>query len=134
MIQYWVQSLALLLLRFGFAGMMLAEHGLRNVARIRDVSSFPDPLGFGSAVSWMMAVFAQFFCAVLLVLGIGTRLAAIPLVIAMLIKLAVVQSSEPWALKEATAAYLVAFLTILVAGGGGFSLDRFLWRRRMKST
>jgi putative oxidoreductase len=134
MIQFWVQSLALLLLRVGFGGMMLAGHGLRNVMNVREISSFPDPLGLGSFLSLMLAIFAQFFCAVLLMLGIGTRLAAIPLVIAMLIKLAVAQSSEPWAMKELTAAYLVAFVTILVAGGGGFSLDRFLWRRRMKSS
>ncbi len=69
-------DLRLLILRLAAGGMMLG-HGL---GKLRNVLSgrwgFPDPLGIRSKPS--LAVFAEFVCALLVVVGFKTRWARSP--------------------------------------------------------
>lgn len=133
MINSFLQAISLLLLRVGFGVMMLAGHGLPKLLHFGTLlAEFPDPIGLGRSFSLVLAIFAEFFCSVLIVLGIATRLAAIPLVITMLIALALVHAADPWQSKELAAVYLVAFTVILISGGGTFALDHLLWRWRKR--
>lgn len=118
-------SLGLLLLRLVAGGMMLFGHGWAKLVDFSDIASnFPDPLGLGSnSFSLALAVFAEFFCAAAVMIGIGTRLAAIPLIITMLVAAFVVHSDDPWAKKELALLYAVPFLTLVFTGAGKFSFD-----------
>jgi len=108
---------------------MLAGHGLDKLLHYKQYAQkFPSLLGMGSHVELTLAIFAEFFCSVLLILGIGTRLAAIPLIVTMLVAISMAHAKDPWAVKEMAALYLSAFVTILLCGGGGISLDRLIWR------
>jgi len=134
MINSWTQALGLLILRVSFGTAMLAGHGLDKLLRYKDHSkSFPSLIGLGGTLELSLAIFAEFFCAVLLILGIGTRLAVIPLMITMLVALTMYHAQDPWGKKELAALYLSAFTVILICGGGGFSLDRVLWRKKSAS-
>lgn len=133
MIQSWVQSLGLLVLRVSLGTAMLGGHGLDKLLHYSTkAQAFPNLFGLGSHLGLMLAIFAEFFCAVLLILGIGTRLAVIPLIVTMLVALTVYHRQDPWAVKELSAIYLAGFVSIFICGGGGFSLDRVLsrWRKR----
>jgi putative oxidoreductase len=55
-------------------------------------------------------------------LGIGTRLAAIPPLVTMIVASGLVHASDPWPRKELPILYGVAFLTLALAGGGRFGL------------
>lgn len=115
---------------------MLGGHGLGKLLNFGSLAGkFPDPLGVGSFLSLSLAVFAEVGCAVLLILGLGTRLASIPLIVTMLIAMTVIHASDPWAKKELAALYLSGFITLLICGGGGFALDSVIWRwtKRTKS-
>lgn len=130
MINSWGQSLGLLFLRVSFGTAMLAGHGLDKLLHFKDyLPRFKSLLGLGSSVELTLAIFAEFFCSVLLILGIGTRLAVIPLIVTMLVAMTIAHAKDPWAVKEMAALYLFAFVTILLCGGGGISLDRFIWRK-----
>jgi len=134
MINSWAQALGLLILRVSFGTAMLSGHGLDKLLRYKELSrNFPSLIGLGGTAELSLAIFAEFFCAVLLILGIGTRLAAIPLMITMLVALTIYHAPDPWAKKELAALYLSAFTVILICGGGGFSLDRVLWRKKSAS-
>jgi len=125
-----LQGVGLLLLRLGAGGMMLAGHGWGKLTSFSErAGDFPDPLGVGSALSMALAVFAECFCAALVVVGAATRLAALPLVVTMLVAAAVVHADDPWAKKEFALIYLVPFLTLAFTGAGPFSLDAVPWRR-----
>jgi len=129
MINSWVQSLGLLILRVSFGTMMLAGHGLPKLLEFSSrASSFPDLIGVGSYFSLVLAIAAEFFCSVLLILGIGTRLAVLPLIVTMLVAATMFHGADPWAKKELAVCYLSAFIVIFICGGGGISLDRLLWR------
>ncbi len=133
MLNLWTQSLGLLVLRVSFGGMMLAGHGLPKLLGYAEtVKVFPDPIGLGAHVALSLAIFAEFFCSVLLILGLGTRLAVIPLMVTMLVAAVVAHGDDPWAKKELAVAYLAAFTTLLITGSGGFGLDRFIRLQRRK--
>jgi len=96
-----------------------AENWYRKLA-----DSFPDPLGVGPQVTLVLAVLAEVVCSLLLVLGLGTRVAAVLPLVTMLVAAFVIHAGDPWAKKELALLYAVPYLTLLLAGGGRFALDR----------
>src|SRR5207245_2433008 len=77
-------SLGLLILRLGMGG-YLASHGWGKLQMLiaGDFDKFPDVIGIGSMLSLVLITLAEFVCAVLVAIGLFTRLAAVPVVIAM---------------------------------------------------
>ena len=75
---------ALLFLRLFIGGMMLS-HGWAKLASFSTLSAtFTDPLGVGSTLSLLLILFAEVGCSCLLIFGLMTRLAALPLMFGML--------------------------------------------------
>lgn len=121
--------LGLLVLRAGLGAQMAAFHGADKMRQFSErVSSAPDPLGIGHRNSLILTVTAELFCAVLLVLGLASRLAALALTFVMGVGLFLQQAPDPWRKKEMAAIYFAGFLTILFLGPGKISLDSFLPR------
>ena len=122
-------SAGLLLLRATLGSMMAAGHGWGKLSGFAAGSaSFPDPLGIGHAASMAGAVGAEFFCSILVVLGLGTRLAVLPLVFTMAIAAFVINGGQPWGEIEFPLLYLVPFAALAFTGAGAYSLDALLWR------
>lgn len=121
-------DLTTLLLRLSFGSLMLLQHGLPKLEKLfwGDPTQFADPLGLGPAPSLALVVFAEFLCSILLMLGLFTRLAVVPLLIAMIVVVIIVKGPDPLAEKELGLLYLAAFLALLVGGGGYYSLDRMI--------
>src|SRR5262249_8281808 len=117
-------------LRLGSGGSMFFGHGLPKLIKFSAfASTFPDILGFGPTVSLSLCVFAEFFCAFAIMLGLLTRWSAVPLVINMLVAAFVVQAADPWAKKELAVVYLIPYVTLIFTGGGGYSLDSILLKK-----
>mgnify|MGYP002795427244 FL=1 len=92
---------------------------------------FMDFLGLGPVVSLSLAVFAEFLCAILIMIGFKTRLAAIPLMATMLTAALVAHAADPFGRKELPLLYFLVFLGILIFGAGKFSIDGFTDRKSM---
>ncbi len=123
-------SLGLLALRVGTGLFMFFFHGLGKVLNYAErAQTFKDPLGVGSEISLLLAIFAEVVCALVIVLGLGTRLAAIPLVITMLVAAGIVHITDPWAKQEFALLYAIPFFGLLLTGAGKFSLDARLFGR-----
>jgi putative oxidoreductase len=124
-------SLGLLLMRVGFAGTVAVHHGLPKLLGFSNkMVSFPDPLGIGSTLSLALLVSAEFLCAILVVVGIFTRFAVLPLVVAMAVAFFMVHAHDPFAKKELAFLFLLGFSSILAAGPGRYSVDALLWGSR----
>ena len=120
-------SFGMFLLRVGAGSLMLVQHGLDKLMHFgQKASRFTDPFNIGSTTSLSLVVFAEFFCAAFIILGLFTRLAAIPLVIAMGVALFYRHKGLFFGEGESAGLYLVCFLAILIMGPGKASLDRFL--------
>lgn len=118
---------AMLVLRVGAGSLMMVNHGLDKLVHFGDKAGrFADPFHFGSTTSLAMVVFAEFFCAAFIVLGLFTRLAAIPLVIAMGVALFITHNGQGFGEGEQAALYFTAFIAILFQGAGKISIDKFI--------
>ena len=123
-------NLALLIMRVAFGLMIALGHGWCKLCTFAEKSAtFSDPLGVGNAVSLSLAVFAEFFCGLSLALGFVTRAVAFPLFFAMIVAVLIVHSNDPWSKKELALTYAIPFLTLMIAGGGKYSLDQLITSR-----
>lgn len=121
-------DLGLLILRVAAAGAMLT-HGWPKVANYKErLSAFGDPYGLGSEVTLTFAVFAEFFCAILVGLGVLTRYALIPLLITMATVVLVVHADDPFGRKEVPTLLFSIFLTLFFTGPGKYSVDAKLYK------
>jgi putative oxidoreductase len=117
-------SVALLILRASF-GLMMLTHGWPKLVNFFQGSfSFPDPLNIGSKSSLGLVVFAEFLCAILVVLGLGTRFAAFPIMVTMAIASFMIKAGNTLADRELSILYLSAYTAILIFGAGSYSLDK----------
>ena len=100
---------ALLFLRLFIGGMMLS-HGWAKLASFSTLSAtFPDPC--------------------LLIFGLMTRLAALPLMFGMLMAFFVIHGADPFAVRELPLLYLGVYVFLLWGGAGSYSLDEWIRRR-----
>ena len=117
-------DLGLLILRVGVSGLMLT-HGLPKLLNLLQGNfEFSDPIGLGSTISFILIVIAEAICPVLILVGIKTRIATIPPIIAMAVAAFMVHGADPIATKEKALLYLIGFLSIGLMGAGKLSLDR----------
>lgn len=122
-------DIGLLILRVGIGLMMAVGHGLVKLQNYETMSSkFPDLLGIGAANNLNLAIGAELVCALLVVIGLFTRLASLPLIATMATAAFVVHAKDPLfmaggAAKEPALLYLVPFLALLFTGPGRFSVD-----------
>ncbi|MFV0593564.1 MAG: DoxX family protein [Draconibacterium sp.] len=122
-------NFSLLILRVATGSFMLT-HGYPKLQKLLAGDfQFADPFGLGSGVSLGMAVFAEFFCSILLILGLGTRLATIPLIVTMAVAAFIAHGNDPFARKEMALLYLVSFIVLLFSGAGKISVDQLLGKR-----
>lgn len=124
-------NFATLLLRLGFGLLMIVNHGYTKLANYPTLlQKFKDPTGIlPGSVALALTVFAEFFCAAFVVLGLFTRLAAVPLIIAMGVAFFIVHNAQyasgPGS-GEMALLFLLAFVILLFTGPGKYSLDKFI--------
>jgi putative oxidoreductase len=127
----WLKDLGLLVLRVWLGLSMLLLHGWPKVEKYAGLSEgFPDPLGVGPAMSLNLAIFAEVFCALLLVVGLAARLAALPLVVTMAVAFFVVHGGvlTGEGNGEMAFVYLAGFVALFIAGPGRHSFDHLIMR------
>jgi putative oxidoreductase len=121
---------ASLLLRLVLGSLMLVNHGLPKWQGFAEKSQeFYNFLGLGSSTSMALAVFAEVICSILILIGLATRWAIIPLVITMLVALLGVHIGQPLAKWEGGLTYLFGYVALFLLGSGRFSVDAALRRR-----
>ena len=121
---------AILLLRV-FSGIFMATHGWSKISGGSGaMASFPDPIGLGGEISYILTVFAEFFCSIFLIFGLFTRIALIPLIITMLVAVLIVHSADPLSVKEHALMFLLMFIVLFLTGPGKYSLDSKIFAKR----
>lgn len=122
-------NFGLLILRLAF-GVYMMVHGygkLQGVMAGGEIQ-FMDPFGLGQATSMYLAIFAEFFCSIILIFGLATRLATIPLIITMLVAVFIAHGADPFEKKEMALHFLTVYVFLLISGPGRYSIDYFISR------
>lgn len=119
-------SLMLLVLRILFGGLLLV-HGIQKLNNFADLSAvFPDPMGVGSRISLMLAIFGEIACSIGFILGALYRLALIPMIFTMGMAFFIIHGNDAFAAKELAFIYLIVFILLYITGPGKFSIDRLI--------
>ena len=125
----WFDS-AILFMRI-FIGAMMLTHGIGKLQNYNAiVNSFPDPLGIGSAVSFTLITLIEVGCSVLIIMGLFTRLATLPLVFGMYIATFIAFPEKTFAEGELSFVYMGIYIMLLVSGGGRYALDALFFPYR----
>ena len=110
-------------------------HGWQKLSAYSGLKDkFPDPIGVGSHLSLILAIGAEAGCSLLLILGLVSRLATVPLAFTMVVALFIVHASDPWKVKELAALFLTLYVGLFFTGPGGYSVDHCLLARRSAGT
>ena len=124
-------SVGLLVLRLGAGGLLIYGHGWGKITKFAErAPKFADPIGLGPETSFALVVFAEVFCAAAVMLGLGTRFAAVPIVIFTAVAVFVQHAADPFSDKEKALLFAVPMLTLIFTGGGRYSLDAAIGRMR----
>ncbi|WDF81130.1 DoxX family protein [Mucilaginibacter sp. KACC 22773] len=119
---------ALLIARVVIAGMML-NHGLPKVPMLLNGPvKFFTVFGMSPSVSLTLTLFAQVVCSALVLFGIVTRLALVPLIATMLVALVVIHRGEPFARMEPALHFLLVYIVLFLTGPGKYAVDRLIQR------
>ena len=125
----WFDS-AILFMRI-FIGAMMLTHGIGKLQNYNAiVNSFPDPLGIGSAVSFTLITLTEVGCSVLLIMGLLTRLATLPLIFGMFVATFIAFPEKSFAEGELSFVYMGIYIMLLISGGGQYALDALFFPSR----
>src|SRR3954466_11802291 len=115
-------------------GVAFIESGWGKVNNLEKVTAFftelgiPAPAFQATFVSWVELV-----CGTLVLIGLGTRLASIPLICTMIVALITAKAEDMAGVSDLVGTieftYIVLLAWLVVVGGGLLSLDRLIARR-----
>ena len=117
-------NFAMLVQRVVLGLMLLMAHGLPKISNFNTMSrTFFDPLGFGHRNTLLLSIFAEVFCAMLLVLGLFTRIAALIIVLDLSFAVFMYHRGQPLHNADLGIIYLTSVFSILLLGPGRVSVD-----------
>ncbi|HLS29997.1 MAG TPA: DoxX family protein [Flavobacteriaceae bacterium] len=124
----------LLILRLVFGLVLIYGHGFEKLSVILSGQEiqFMDPIGIGANTSYFMAAFAEGICAILLILGLFSRIATLILsvnfIVVFIFHAFIV--GDGFEVLELRFFYLFSFIALTLTGPGRFSLDYLLFHRK----
>lgn len=117
-------DLSLLVFR-AFISVMMIPHGWNKWIHFDEKKAkFMDFMGFGHETSLLLVILAELICPCLILLGLGTRLAIIPVVIAMSVAVFDAHDGEIFGDGSEAFLYLLGFGLLFFTGPGKYALDR----------
>jgi putative oxidoreductase len=127
-------SLSILLFRI-IIGVLVAFYGYHKLINFETMAASDfwakevSFLGMTGKIPLALTIFAEFFCSLLLLIGLFTRLALIPLLICMgyifvcIYKFEIISSGDNGTEISSAFVYFIIYLGIYFTGPGNYSLD-----------
>jgi len=116
-------STAMLVLRLGI-GILMLMHGYQKLTHFSPtVAEMPILFGMSKTIAAVLIIFAEFFCSIFLILGLFTRLATIPLIIACCVIVFKSHHGDVFGDGEQATLYLIGYIVLLLVGPGKASVD-----------
>ena len=105
-------------------GLLIAHHGYGKLVQFSSLRyKFMNFMNLGSTTSLSLIIFAEFFCGILLILGLFTRLACIPIIRGMSVVVFGASHGDIFSSGEKGTLFLASAIAILFCGPGRISVD-----------
>jgi len=122
-------DISLLVFRVLVSLSMINTHGMKKLLNFEETAKhIPDPMGVGGEVSAFIAILANIVAPIFVIFGFATRLATLVILSVTLMGFFVVHGSDPWAVRDIPLMYSLAYLLILYAGAGKYSIDHNIYK------
>lgn len=108
-------------------GKLFEPGGMEQFAKGVAKMGFPMPEAF----AWAAAL-SEFLGGILVVVGFFTRPGAFLVFVTMFVAAFIRHGDDPLSTKELALAYWTMSGALVMMGGGPYSLDRFVWRKKEK--
>jgi putative oxidoreductase len=119
-------NVALLILRIIIGSLML-KIGFEKLQHFeKHVPDMINFMGLGQKTSLILVIFAEFFCSAILIIGLFTRFACIPLIITMCVALFQVHHSDFFGDGQTASLFLAGYIVVLLVGPGKVSVDSMI--------
>ncbi len=116
-------NIAMLLHRLVF-GILMMSHGYNKLIHFSEKKAeFMNFMGMGSTFSLLLVIFAEFFCALFISIGLFTRLTVVALIICMAVALFKAHDGDVFGDGSSATLYLSAYIVLLLLGPGKISVD-----------
>ncbi len=87
---------------------------------------FPDLIGIGGKLTFILVICAELGCGILVTIGLLTRIAVIPIFITMLCAFTIAHANDPFMGKELPFTFLLLTTVVFTLGSGKYSVDGML--------
>lgn len=123
----YINSIGLLVLRVVFGGLMMT-HGWGKLTNFAATAEGFEQMGMMGGVGAGLAIFAEFFCAMGVIVGLLYRLALIPLVVTMSVAFFMVHGAAISGEHsgEMPLLYLATFVALFIMGPGKYAVDTWI--------
>lgn len=121
-------DMATLLLRIFFGGMFV-YFGYGKIEMYDAIlPNFGDIIGIGAELSFHLVIFAEFFCGLLVLLGLVTRFSVVPIFITMIVAYFVAHGNDAFNDKMPAFIFMVLCIPVFILGSGKYSIDYFIFK------
>jgi len=122
-------DVATLLLRLLLGGLFM-YYGYNKLMAYSEIApEFPDFIGIGGVLSFNLVIFSELVCGFTVLIGLLTRLSAIPMFITMFVAYFIAHADDTFDDKTPAFVYMVLSLIIFVLGSGKYSVDKFIFKK-----
>lgn len=133
-------SLGILLIRV-VVGVLMAFYGYEKLIHFDEMAASDfwaknvSFLGMTGKTPLALTVFAEFFCSLLLIVGLLTRLALIPLlicmgyIVAVVAQFSIIETGDHGANLNSGFIYFIIYLGLFFTGAGKYSLDALITKK-----
>lgn len=120
---------AALLLRLIFGGLFVYHGYTKLIAFDEILPFFPDFIGIGSKLSFILVIFSELVCGFMVTLGFLTRLTVIPIFITMMVAFFMAHAKDAFDVKELPFLFLLLSIVVFVLGSGKLSVDKLISKK-----
>lgn len=122
-----VFNASLLIFRIAICLQLMLVHGTKKIGiGIAEPEKVPNPYHLPEVINQYLAIAANLIFPVLVILGVFTRLAVIPILALTLTGYFVVHLHDSPSVKDIPFMYSLSYLLLLVLGPGRYSLDHLI--------
>jgi putative oxidoreductase len=122
-------DLAALVLRLILGGLFVYYGYTKLMSYDQILPLFQDVIGIGAQLSFNLVIFAELVCGFLVLIGLFTRLAVIPIFITMAVAYFIAHAKDPFDAKTLPFVFLLLSIAVFIQGSGKYSLDVLVFKK-----